>query len=705
MNKIRMEKKVRNMKRKTISISVCALMITAVFVGISGAATAVDDWGTYQHDPQNSGFSSSEMPDTPRIAWSKVIPRTNSPVVADGKVYLSTETSPYIQCLDADDGHELWNTSLTGRIKGMLTVVDGKVYAGAYNKHVYCFDSADGSLLWNTNIGQSIATTPTVADGKVYITSIGRAVHCLDAITGSPIFVTHSQYKGNNKESPPIVADDKVYTTSRNRIYCFYSSNGSFIWGHTYSTMSPLSIADGKVYFDGEYHGNVYCLNADNGSFIWSYDTDGQTKSSISIADGKVYVGCNFHGNVYCLNADNGSFIWSYDTGDSIMDYIDSPLSIADDKVYVGSSGLHNGKLYCLNATTGEQNWYIPMVGLVFSSAIVDGKIYVSAGDNVNYAQVYCIDAGATPPTPNQPPIGPTSVNVGGSVDVIYYTDNAPGEDTYFYLFDWGDGNNSGWKDSPVAGYDWPMGGVFDVKVQVKTECGSVVLKSDWSDPLEVTVNDAPYIIDMDGPTHGPIGINHSFIVELTDPEGDDIFFFVDWGDGNNSGWLGPFSDDTVEVEIVHQWSYLDSFPIRIETRDDIGAQHGYITVMTFQTDMLDIEVSGGSGVFVTIKNIGIVSKHVNWSVDLVPVESVFSVLHMNNFLGRFPGYYEYQDLNGSILVKSNSNETVSTPHFVAFGWFEVTVSVDCAGEQVVSETMDAFMIFSHVVILGSLLG
>ena len=26
-----------------------------------------------------------------------------------------------------------------------------------------------------------------------------------------------------------------------------------------------------------------------------------------------------------------------------------------------------------------------------------------------------------------------------------------------------------------------------------------------------------------------------------TDPDGDNVLYYIDWGDGTNSGWLGPY--------------------------------------------------------------------------------------------------------------------------------------------------------------------
>jgi len=43
------------------------------------------------------------------------------------------------------------------------------------------------------------------------------------------------------------------------------------------------------------------------------------------------------------------------------------------------------------------------------------------------------------------------------------------------------------------------------------------------------------------GPSEGETGIIYVYLSNTTDPDGDDIYFLFDWGDGTNSSWIGTF--------------------------------------------------------------------------------------------------------------------------------------------------------------------
>lgn len=56
----------------------------------------------------------------------------------------------------------------------------------------------------------------------------------------------------------------------------------------------------------------------------------------------------------------------------------------------------------------------------------------------------------------------------------------------------------------------------------------------------------------------------------VRDPDGDEVSFIVDWGDGTSSGWQGPFPSDSTQ-EVSYRWSSWDSYRIRVKARDEHG--------------------------------------------------------------------------------------------------------------------------------------
>ncbi len=75
-----------------------------------------------------------------------------------------------------------------------------------------------------------------------------------------------------------------------------------------------------------------------------------------------------------------------------------------------------------------------------------------------------------------------------------------------------------------------------------------------------------------DGPTSGEINVEHTYTASTTDPDGDDVFYLFDWGDGEFSGWIGPFdSGDTASAS--HSWKSEGDYEIRVKAKDDHGVQ------------------------------------------------------------------------------------------------------------------------------------
>jgi hypothetical protein len=51
------------------------------------------------------------------------------------------------------------------------------------------------------------------------------------------------------------------------------------------------------------------------------------------------------------------------------------------------------------------------------------------------------------------------------------------------------------------------------------------------------------------GQTSGEIGFSYPYSTMSTDPGGDDVYYWFDWGDGTNSGWIAWSTPDIYDVE------------------------------------------------------------------------------------------------------------------------------------------------------------
>ena len=72
------------------------------------------------------------------------------------------------------------------------------------------------------------------------------------------------------------------------------------------------------------------------------------------------------------------------------------------------------------------------------------------------------------------------------------------------------------------------------------------------------------------GPSKGKTGDEQIFTTVSTDPDGDDIYYRWDWGNGNIDSWVGPYSSGQ-EIEITHVWDEKGSYSISVQAKDTNG--------------------------------------------------------------------------------------------------------------------------------------
>jgi hypothetical protein len=82
--------------------------------------------------------------------------------------------------------------------------------------------------------------------------------------------------------------------------------------------------------------------------------------------------------------------------------------------------------------------------------------------------------------------------------------------------------------------------------------------------------NNPPVITDIYGPNEGKPGIEYTFCINISDPDEDNIFVFWDWGDGINSGWVGPF-ESGIEICENHSWDLKGLYVIQVRLKDEEG--------------------------------------------------------------------------------------------------------------------------------------
>jgi hypothetical protein len=77
-----------------------------------------------------------------------------------------------------------------------------------------------------------------------------------------------------------------------------------------------------------------------------------------------------------------------------------------------------------------------------------------------------------------------------------------------------------------------------------------------------------PDIPTINGPISGIPAIKYDFTFKSADPDRDDLFYYIDWDDGNIEEWIGPY-DSYEDVIVNHTWSEKGTYSVRAKVKDD----------------------------------------------------------------------------------------------------------------------------------------
>ena len=65
------------------------------------------------------------------------------------------------------------------------------------------------------------------------------------------------------------------------------------------------------------------------------------------------------------------------------------------------------------------------------------------------------------------------------------------------------------------------------------------------------TPNNPPDRPTITGPRQGKPNVDYDFIVSCSDPEGQQVYYHIQWGDGQYERWIGPY-DSGEQVTVSH---------------------------------------------------------------------------------------------------------------------------------------------------------
>ena len=90
--------------------------------------------------------------------------------------------------------------------------------------------------------------------------------------------------------------------------------------------------------------------------------------------------------------------------------------------------------------------------------------------------------------------------------------------------------------------------------------------------------NEHPNKPIINGPGNGKTSETCYYSISTTDPNDDEIFYYIDWGDLNNTGWIGPYSSGKY-ITANHNWSIDGTYLLKVKSKDIFEAESEWATL------------------------------------------------------------------------------------------------------------------------------
>jgi len=191
------------------------------------------------------------------------------------------------------------------------------------------------------------------------------------------------------------------------------------------------------------------------------------------------------------------------------------------------------------------------------------------------------------------------------------------------------------------------------------------------------------------GPSEGSVDVSYRFSVRgVNTTDNHDVLYLFDWGDGFDTGWLGPYpSKDQDLIRASHKWKESGDYQIKVKAKDNTtGEESNFSEPLMIHIIRLEIgTIAGGFGISIAIKNVGEISKNVEWYVKLCG--------------GQLSGLHINKHFNGSVFIKAGTTEIVTISPIFALGRFKIEVTAECSGEPAAKKTVNGVALFFYVLI------
>jgi outer membrane protein assembly factor BamB len=329
----------------------CKVIIILAFVTICTFSTCLQaqDWPQWRGPNRDAKVTGFKIPDV----WPKELTKKwkinigqgdATPALVNNKIYAFTrqDSNEILICLNAIDGKELWKESYTAPAvtgapgshpgpRSSPCVINGKIVTFGVSGILSCFNTETHKILWHKDDFPGIwpqfytSMSPLIVD-NLCIVHLGKetegALIAYDIETGKPKWNWTSE--GPTYSSPMLMTIDgikQVVIHCEKNLYGINLADGKQLWkvetpNQKMFYSCPTAVIDGQIiYYTGQGTGSRAVKISKKGDEyiteeLWSNNESGTTFNTPVLKEGLLY-GFNPQGKMFCINAKTGQTAWT----------------------------------------------------------------------------------------------------------------------------------------------------------------------------------------------------------------------------------------------------------------------------------------------------------------------------------------------------------------------------------------------------------
>lgn len=380
-----------------------------------------DEWLTYKHDSQRTGYSSYGFSTSAagkflgQLAWQNKSGFSEM-AATESELFVS---SWWLFALNLTNGKGLWTETTGAGPAPPISANGNTVYLGENIGPLTAFNATTGA---SSQVGSTMYLATSAICGDVAYANSGSeapggmpqpgastdSLQALNLTSGQNIW-TVSLTSGFFNSFYPTTDGHAVYMLMDNgTVFAYSAASGALEWRKTIPLVNVTTVttstgpngartiivnatgaddfvlappvSDGKLYVTTTF-GVMYALDATTGSVVWSTNLGTRVadpRGGAAVGYGKVFEGTSE--GLLAVNATDGSVVWKAPLNSTDT----SAPAVVDGYVFIADS---SGTLYQFNETTGALLWSFTGLGAGFvSEPIVAGGLVAVDGNNGVFA-------------------------------------------------------------------------------------------------------------------------------------------------------------------------------------------------------------------------------------------------------------------------------------------------------------------------------